>query len=220
MARKKKLEIAPLVIETVPIGKLKPWEKNPRTHHAVREIAASIETFGYANPIIAQKGTYRILAGHGRLKALQSGGVKAVPVIVLDIDDEKAAAYTLADNKIPALAGFDFAGVGDILKGLDKDLARITGFTDKELADMGAVMSDVADAAGVGNALRKVTFYAGEDKANRETVANDNSLVVVFEDRAQLKFVRGRIRKLQAGNEKSIGQIVFERFQDTNLPAK
>ena len=118
-------------IETVPIGTLRPWDKNPRKNHAVEAIAKSIESFGYLAPIIVQKGTYRILAGHGRLEALKQKGAAEVPVLVADVTDEQAALYTIADNRLTELAEWDFPQLAELLKTLDGQLA---GFTAHELA--------------------------------------------------------------------------------------
>ena len=68
-----------------PIEKLVPYANNPRTHSEIQiaQIAASIDEFGFTNPILVdtQAG---ILAGHGRLRAAQKLGLAEVPVIVLD----------------------------------------------------------------------------------------------------------------------------------------
>ena len=47
------------------IEKVKPYENNPRKNDdAVNEVAKSIETFGFKNPIIVDKN-FVIIAGHG-----------------------------------------------------------------------------------------------------------------------------------------------------------
>jgi ParB/RepB/Spo0J family partition protein len=120
------MRIPPPVIEMVALDRLRPWPRNPRKGHAVEKIARSIEAFGYAAPIVAQTGTYRILAGHGRLEALKALGVSEVPVVVLDVDDDRADLYTLADNKIAESAEWDFPVMADLLlefdsRNLDED---------------------------------------------------------------------------------------------------
>ena len=123
-------------IEKVKISKLKPWGKNPRRSHAVDAIAKSIEQFGYLAPIIVQKDTYRILAGHGRLLALKKHGIDQVDVLVADIADDLADLYTLADNKLGELSEWDFQTLAELLKQFDvKGLeAEIAGFSAQELA--------------------------------------------------------------------------------------
>lgn len=124
------------VVESVPLSKLKPWDQNPRKNHAVDAISASIERFGYLAPIIVQKGTYRILAGHGRFAALKKAKARNVPVIVAEISDQDAALFTIADNKIGSLSDWDFESLAVILKGVDFSVdLKLTdlGWTDFEL---------------------------------------------------------------------------------------
>jgi len=55
-------------IEFLPISTLKPYEQNARVHskRQVREIARSIERFGFTNPVLID-GNKQIICGHGRL---------------------------------------------------------------------------------------------------------------------------------------------------------
>lgn len=142
------MEVNKPEIVSLPIREIKPWPKNPRNGHAVDEIARSIEEFGYAAPILVQKKTNRIVAGHGRLEALKKLGATTVPVVVLDLDDDKADLYTIADNKLTEKAEWDFGAMADLLtefdsKGLDTTL---TGFSDEELKSVAEWPSE--DAIG------------------------------------------------------------------------
>lgn len=130
------------VIETVALSKLKPWDRNPRIKHAVDLISDSIGRFGYLSPIIVQKGTYRILGGHGRLKALKQRHVKEVPVIVADISDANADLYTIADNKLHDISIFDTKATAELLKGLGEMDLNITGFSSRELNLMNKMSDD------------------------------------------------------------------------------
>lgn len=96
-------------IERWPIERLKPYDRNPRTHSPdqVRRIAESIAQFGFTNPLLvdSQDG---IIAGHGRLAAAKYLGLTEVPVIVLDyLTDAQRRAYIIADNQLAMLAGWD-----------------------------------------------------------------------------------------------------------------
>lgn len=96
-------------IEMWPITRLKPYERNARTHsrEQVRQIVASIKEFGFTNPLLAD-GADGILAGHGRLAAAKDMGLTEVPVIVLDhLSAEQRRAYILADNQLALNAGWD-----------------------------------------------------------------------------------------------------------------
>lgn len=87
-------------IEHLPLGALKPNPRNARTHLAtqVRQIAASIERFGFTNPVLIDDEAM-ILAGHGRLAAAKLLGMETVPVLRLShLSQAERRAYVLADN--------------------------------------------------------------------------------------------------------------------------
>ena len=96
-------------IELWPLSRLNPYANNSRTHSAdqVQQIAASIATYGFNNPILVDTED-GIIAGHGRLSAAQSLQLEHVPVIVLDhLTDAQRRAYILADNRLAELAQWD-----------------------------------------------------------------------------------------------------------------
>lgn len=79
-----------LTIEYLPVSKLRPYEKNARTHdrESVEVIANSIREFGFDDPI-GIWGDNFIVEGHGRLAAAKKLGIKEVPCIRLDhLSDE------------------------------------------------------------------------------------------------------------------------------------
>jgi putative transposase len=67
-------------IEIWPIDRLRPYERNPRTHSdaQVDQIAASMVEFGRTNPILIDENA-GILAGHGRLLAAHKLGLTGRP---------------------------------------------------------------------------------------------------------------------------------------------
>src|SRR5215471_10160282 len=128
---------AQIRIELRPIVKLIAYERNARTHtpEQVAQIAASIQEFGWTNPILVGSDD-GIIAGHARLLAAQMLGMTEVPVIVLGhLTPAQRKALVLADNKLALNAGWD----GDLLRmelqdlqSLDFDL-ELTGFESLEL---------------------------------------------------------------------------------------
>lgn len=88
---------------------LAPRANNARTHtdKQIKQIARSIEAFGFTNPILVDE-TSRIIAGHGRVRAAQQLGIERVPTICLrDLSQEQIRAYVIADNRLAELAGWD-----------------------------------------------------------------------------------------------------------------
>ena len=94
-------------LELWPIERLRPYERNPRTHSAdqVAQIAASMVEFGFTNPILVDEAD-GILAGHGRLMAARELGLGEVPVVRLGhLTAAQKRAYVIADNQLALRAG-------------------------------------------------------------------------------------------------------------------
>ena len=95
-------------IELWPIERLRPYERNPRTHSEaqVDQIAASMVEFGWTNPILIDENA-GILAGHGRLLAARKLGLAEVPVIRFEhLCEAQKRAYLIADNQLALQAGW------------------------------------------------------------------------------------------------------------------
>lgn len=89
-------------IEIWDVDKLVPYEKNAKRHEPaqVQKLVALIQRYGWTQPIVVQKATGSIIAGHGRRLAALEMGLKKVPVNVLDVTDEEARALRLSDNRV------------------------------------------------------------------------------------------------------------------------
>lgn len=128
-----------LKIEHRPPGDLKPYARNARTHSKkqVAQIAASIDRFGFNNPVLVDKGGV-IVAGHGRVEAAKSLGLETVPIIRLEhLTDAERRAYIIADNRLAEKAGWDHEILAIEVQNLmaddlDFDVA-ITGFEMPEI---------------------------------------------------------------------------------------
>ena len=95
-------------IELWPIERLRPYERNPRTHSEaqVDQIAASMVEFGWTNPVLVDEQG-GILAGHGRLLAARKLGLAEVPVIRFEhLSEAQKRAYLIADNQLALQAGW------------------------------------------------------------------------------------------------------------------
>ena len=129
------------------ITSLKPYARNARTHSKkqVRQIASSIERFGFTNPVLISDDG-EIIAGHGRVEAAKLLGWKAVPNIALShLSDTERRAYVLADNKLAMNAGWDKDILAIELQAL-VDLqfdVELTGFS---LAEIDLVIDEAGDA--------------------------------------------------------------------------
>lgn len=111
----------PLKIEYLPVGALRPYERNARKHRKedVQGIVNSIQQFGFDDPIGIWGPDNLIVEGHGRLLAAKQLGMETVPCIRLDhLNDEQRRAYALAHNKTAENSEWDFDILPDELESI------------------------------------------------------------------------------------------------------
>lgn len=111
-----------------------PYAKNAKKHpkKQVEQVAASIKEFGMNQPIVVDKQGV-IIVGHGRHEALKHLGweVKDEYIKIVDLTEEQAKSYRLADNKLNE-SEWDTNLVIEELKELSDEMLDLTGF-DKDL---------------------------------------------------------------------------------------
>ena len=91
-----------VVVVYRPIAELKLDPHNPRVHspRQIRQIARSIEAFGFNVPVLVD-ANLKLIAGHGRVLAARQLGLTELPTILLDhLTDAQARAFIIADNKL------------------------------------------------------------------------------------------------------------------------
>jgi DNA modification methylase len=124
---------AELEVEHRVPGSLKPYARNARRHSKkqIKQIADSIERFGFTNPVlVSDEG--QIIAGHGRVEAAKLLGLETVPTLRLShLSETERRAYVLADNKLALNAGWDQEILAIELQALiDLDFdVTLTGFS-------------------------------------------------------------------------------------------
>lgn len=134
----------------MPTRALRAHPSNARTHpnKQIRQLARSIEQFGFTIPIIVDENDI-ILAGHGRWFAAQQLGLPLVPVVVLSgLSEAERRAYLLADNKLAEKAGWDRATLAVELNSLAPLLVEAgldIGLTGFEPAEIDILMGDLVD---------------------------------------------------------------------------
>jgi DNA modification methylase len=111
-----------LRVTKIAISDLKPDPKNPRVHNErqVRQLAKSIDTFGFVQPVLID-GMRRVIAGHGRIEAAKLLGLHEVPTISLrHLSDTQLRALVIADNRLAEQAFWDEKLLGEHLKFLSE----------------------------------------------------------------------------------------------------
>ena len=132
--------------ENRPTHSLRPYPGNARTHSPkqIRQIARSIERFGFNNPVLVDDDD-QIIAGHGRVEAAKLLNMKTVPTVRLShLSESEKKAYILADNRLAEKAGWDNEVLAIELQGL-VDLGFDVLLTGFEPAEVDIIIEGVED---------------------------------------------------------------------------
>ncbi|MEK9749187.1 MAG: DNA methyltransferase [Pseudomonadales bacterium] len=125
-----------LNIERRKIAELKNDPANARKHSPrnLKAIRDSLDVFGQQKPIVIDSRGV-VIAGNGTLEAARDLGWDEIDVAVTDLDPAHAQAFGIADNRTAELAEWDTDVLGQLLEGMDSDLADILSIDDLELPD-------------------------------------------------------------------------------------
>lgn len=125
-----------LRIEYVSLDECRRWPRNPKLHDDAA-LEKSLRRHGFVAPLLRDERTGRLVAGHGRLTALESlrdsgeapparvrvdaSGRWLVPVVrgVSFASAAEAEAYLLADNRLVEAGGWDSDLLREIVRDLD-----------------------------------------------------------------------------------------------------
>ena len=166
-----------------PIDELLTAKRNPKKH-AIEDLDWSIKRWGYVELITLDDTSGRIVAGHGRLKALKQmrddgepepKGVKPGWIIPVNLgwgseDESEAEGYLVASNELAIKPGWDSAVLFSVLD--DQQDLEGTGFTLDDLDRLakeaaGLTQDEQAERAKVnGSGYKVVVNCEDEDRQN------------------------------------------------------
>ena len=91
------------VEQTLNINRIEPNKEQPRKNFdedALQELADSIKQYGVIEPLVVvkRKGYYELIAGERRWRAARLAGLKEVPVVIKDYDDQQIVEIALIEN--------------------------------------------------------------------------------------------------------------------------
>ena len=97
----KKSETNKVSIKDIERNQFQPRKKFDK--ESLLDLTNSIKQRGVIQPIIVRpsnfsKGKYEIIAGERRWLASQNAGLHELPVVVLDVDDEKSLEFAIVEN--------------------------------------------------------------------------------------------------------------------------
>ena len=95
--------VAEGALRDLPVAQVRPNPFQPRTHFdeaALAELVASIEASGLLQPVVvrSRNGTYELIAGERRWRAVQKLGWATVPAVVKEADDQTLLTLALIEN--------------------------------------------------------------------------------------------------------------------------
>ena len=215
------------------LNKIKPYPKNAKQHphKQVVQIANSIKEFGFNQPIVVDKDNI-IIVGHGRYEAAKFLGLKEVPTIQVNLTEEQAKAYRLADNKLNE-SEWDMGLAIEELKGLSEEMFDLTGFDkdlliepdekDDQIPDNAPTVVKLGDIWQLGNhrvmcgdSTKKEDVERLMDGKKADMVFTDPPYGVSYQDKAEN--ILGRKDRAVIANDglgkDALKKIVFPAFQN------
>ena len=91
-------------VQQIPLSELHPFEGHPFRvvdDEEMQKTVESVKQYGVLTPAIARPdpdGGYEIISGHRRMRACELAGIKTLPVIVRDMDDDTAIIFMVDAN--------------------------------------------------------------------------------------------------------------------------
>lgn len=210
------------------IALLKPHARNARTHSKkqVRQIARSIEKFGFTNPVLIDDDD-TIIAGHGRVEAAKSLGRSHVPVLRLSgLSEADRRAYVIADNRLAELAGWDrdmlSLELGDIAELVPDFDLTVIGFDIPEIeallngTDAVDVVEDVVEEVDIAKPVitRKGDIW---QLGRHRLICGDSTDLATFEmlmagEQAQMVFTDAPYNVPVNGHICGLGKVKHDEF--------
>ena len=143
-------------IETVKISDLVEDPTNAREHpdDNIKAIANSLKEFGQQTPIVIDQQSL-VIKGNGTVAAAKTLGWKEIRAVRTKLDETRAMAYSLVDNKSSDLAEWDD-------EQLSVNLEKINELDDIDMSEFGFLSGDDDDYTWGDPKEVKVSFVANE----------------------------------------------------------
>lgn len=164
--------------EVLPIDAVRPYWRNPRkiTEEAIDGVRASLEEFGYVQPVVVDTENV-IIIGHTRYTAARRLGATEIEVIKVDLSPAKAKQLRIVDNRTHEYAWWDFDKLRQELDGLGGDELMLSLFPEARAPqDDGGAVDDTEPSGSNTDGSYSVEFvcptcfHEWETQVTREQV--------------------------------------------------
>lgn len=225
-----------LQIRYLPLAEIRPDPDNPRVHgkRHVRQIANSIEAFGFNAPILVDLEK-QIVGGHGRHAAAILLGLPTAPTICLGhLNPQQRRAYMVADNRLgdlskwdgKALAGimlelaeadlsFDIEAAGFSVGEIDLKVAAAegdAGEAEDEIPEPGPIITQLGDVWELGDHV--ILAGSALEEASFLAIMDDNEADLVFSDPPYNVPIQGHVSGLGKIQHREFAQAVGEMSEE------
>lgn len=182
----------------LPVEDLVPAERNPK-NHSPETLDASLDRFGFIDPIVRDDRTGRLVSGHGRTEGIiarmhrgdpppegveVTGGRWLVPVVTgwASEDDDEAAAAVIALNRIGERGAWDEPALAALLSTLDQGpgLAGL-GYDLADLDDLFARLQETGGAEPAADGVAAGQPYQVPDDWQPDFGGMQQSRSMVFD---------------------------------------
>lgn len=201
------------------IGDIQPYGLNAKKHpeKQIQQIADSITAFGFSQPLVVDKDGV-IIVGHGRYLAAHLLGLEMVPVLQMDIDEEKAKAYRLADNKLNE-SEWDMQLVIAELKELSLVSVDLTGFDRRLVLNNNDRDDDVPAVPKIAKSKPGDVYELGNHRIECADSTNESSyLRLMLAARADMVFTDPPYNVDYKGSGKNTSEgIMNDKMEDATF---
>jgi hypothetical protein len=164
--------------ELVSVKNLKPHPKNRNKHpqDQVDRLEKIIKYQGVRAPVVVSKSSGFIVKGHGTLLAEQQAGMKDIPVVYQEFENEdQEYAFLQSDNAIATWADLDFSGINMDIQDLGPDFdIDMLGIKDFSIDVSSIAIPELSDAEK--SELEQITFTLHKDQATEVKNALDKAI--------------------------------------------
>jgi len=135
------MKIAP-ALTRVPIDSIQPHPRNARQGD-IGALTLSLQRFGQVRPIVVQASTSLIVAGNHLWRAAKSLGWTEIGAVAVEMTDDQALAYLVADNRLADLGSYDDSGLAELLSEIAGSGSLVgTGYDEDDVDDLLRLVSD------------------------------------------------------------------------------